>query len=222
MSNGEYHFLDLFFNPGSLAIVGVSRNPSSPNFHLVSNLVKLKFPGKIYPVNPNAEKLAGLKAYPDLKSIEGDIDLAIISVPANQVPDIVRDCIAKRVKAVSIITGGFSETGDNGKGLQGEILNLLRENGIRAIGPNALSPVNTANNFVISFSSVERMTCGTLSFIFQSGLYDPRTVATAINKIAPIPHHIQSCFLFIIQISLTDCFHRSILTIAQLLMVLLI
>ena len=173
MSNGKRHFLDLFFHPGSLAIVGVSRNPSSPNFHLVSNLVKLKFPGKVYPVNPNAEELAGLKAYPDLKSIEGDIDLAIISVPANQVPDIVRDCIAKKVKAVSIITGGFSETGDNGKGLQGEILNLLRENGIRAIGPNALSPVNTANNFIISFSSIEKMTRGTLSFIFQSGLYDP-------------------------------------------------
>ncbi|MFC1977591.1 acetate--CoA ligase family protein [Chloroflexota bacterium] len=173
MSNGKRHFLDLFFYPGSVAIVGVSRSPSSPNFHLVSNLVKLKFPGKIYPVNPNTEELAGLKAYPDLKSIEGDIDLAVISVPANKVLDIVRDCVAKRVKGISIIAGGFSETGETGKGLQGEILSLLRENGTRAIGPNALSPINASNNLVISFNPIEKLTRGKLSFIFQSGLYDP-------------------------------------------------
>jgi len=174
MSKGERHFLDLFFYPKSVAVVGASRNPDTPNFYLVPNLVKLKFPGKIYPVNPNAEEIMGLKAYPDLKSIEGDIDLVVISVPASKTLDIVRDCVAKGVKGVTLIPGGFSEAGESGRGLQDEISSLLRENGIRAIGPNALSPINTRNNFIIGFGPTEKLPRGWLSFIFQSGLYQPR------------------------------------------------
>ena len=174
MSNRKRHFLDLFFYPESVAVVGASRNPSVFNFNLVSNLVKLKFPGKIYPVNPGAEEIVGLKAYPDLKSIEGDIDLAVISVPASKALGIVRDCVAKRVKGITIIAGGFSESGTKGGRVQDEIFSLLRKNGIRAIGPNALGPINTRNNFIIAFSSAKELPRGGLSFIFQSGLYEPR------------------------------------------------
>ena len=174
MSNRKRHFLDLFFYPESVAVVGASRNPSVLNFNLVSNLVKLKFPGKIYPVNPGAEEIVGLKAYPDLKSIEGDIDLAVISVPANKTLGIVRDCVAKGVKGITIIAGGFSESGTKGGRVQDEIFSLLRKNGIRAIGPNALGPINTRNNFIIAFSSAKELPRGGLSFIFQSGLYEPR------------------------------------------------
>ena len=174
MSKGERHFLDFFFYPESVAVVGASRNPGTPNFYLVPNLVKLKFPGKIYPVNPNAEEIMGLKVYPDLKSIEGDIDLVVISVPASKTLDIVRDCVAKRVKGVTLIAGGFSETGEGGRRLQDEISSLLKENGIRAIGPNALSPINTRNNFIIGFGPTEKLPRGWLSFVFQSGLYQPR------------------------------------------------
>ncbi len=174
MSSVKNHFLDLFFYPESVAVVGASRNERSANFHLVSNPVRLGFPGKIYPVNPSAEEIAGLKAYPDLASIEGDIDLVVIAVPVNLVFDIVKDCIAKKVKGVTIIAGGFSESGARGRGAQDEMLSLLRENGIRAIGPNALSPVNSANNFIVSFGAVDRLPKGGLAFVFQSGLYEPR------------------------------------------------
>jgi len=174
MNNVKRHFLDLFFHPESVAVVGASRTMRSPNFFLVSNLVNLGFPGEIYPVNPNAKEIMGLKTYPNLKSIEDDIDLAVISVPAKITLDIVKDCVAKKVKGITIIAGGFSETGEGGKKVQDEIFSLLRDNGIRAIGPNALSPVNTANNFIIGFGPAEKMPQGGLSFIFQSGLYQPR------------------------------------------------
>jgi acyl-CoA synthetase (NDP forming) len=174
MNNVKHHFLDLFFHPESVAVVGASRTMTSPNSFLVANLVNLKFPGKVYPVNPNAREIMGLKTYPDLKSIQDDIDLAVISVPASITLEIVRDCVAKKVKGITIIAGGFSETGEGGKEVQDKILGLLRENGIRAIGPNALSPVNTANNFIIGFGPAEEMPRGGLSFIFQSGLYQPR------------------------------------------------
>jgi len=174
MSNVKQHFLEGFFNPGSVAVVGASRNMGSPNYFLVANLVNLKFAGKVYPVNPNAKEISGLKAYPDLQSIEGDIDLVVISVPARLTLDIVKDCVARKVKRITIIAGGFSEIGEEGKKVQEEIRRLLKENGIRAIGPNALSPVNTANKFIIGFGPAEEMPRGGLSFIFQSGLYQPR------------------------------------------------
>jgi acyl-CoA synthetase (NDP forming) len=168
------HFLDLFFNPKSVAIVGASRNNDTVNYFLVSNLVNLGFPGKVYPVNPNAAEIMGLKAYPRVTSIEDDVELAVISVPARITLDIVKDCVAKKVKGLTIIAGGFSEIGAEGRKIQGEIRRLLQENGIRAIGPNALSPINSANNFVIGFRPTSRLPRGGLSFIFQSGLYQPR------------------------------------------------
>ena len=174
MSNVKQHFLDKFFNPESVAVVGASRNMRSPNAFLVSNLVNLKFPGRVYPVNPSAKEIAGLKAYPDLESIEGDIDLVVISVPARLTLDIVKGCVARKVKRITIIAGGFSEIGEEGRRVQEEIRSLLKENGIRAIGPNALSPINTAKQFIIGFGPAQKMSQGGLSFIFQSGLYQPR------------------------------------------------
>ena len=173
MSSGN-HFLDSFFYPESIAVVGASQNQNTVNFYLFHNLVKLNFPGQIYPVNPNAKEIMGYKAYPNVGSIEGDIDLAVISVPANRTPGIIRDCVAKKVKMISIIAGGFSETGSKGRGVQDEILSLLKGSGIRTIGPNALSPLNAAINLLIGFGPVEKLPRGKLSFIFQSGLYQPR------------------------------------------------
>ena len=110
-----------------------------------------------------------------MQSIEDDVELAVICVPAGRTLGVVRDCVAKKVKGFSIIAGGFSEIGSDGKAAQDEIFGLVRQNGIRAIGPNALSPINTANNFYIGFGpSPDELLKGKLAFIFQSGLYQPR------------------------------------------------
>jgi acyl-CoA synthetase (NDP forming) len=172
--SAEKHFMDLFFNPKSVAVVGASRNQHTANYWLVANLVNLKYPGKIYPVNPNATEILGLKCYSSVRDIEGEVDLVAISVPAQANLNVVRDCIAKGVKCVVITAGGFSETGTNGQSLQEEIKKLLKENGIRCIGPNSLSPVNSALNFIIGFGRSYKLPKGRLSFVFQSGLYQPR------------------------------------------------
>lgn len=170
----KQHFLDLFFNPRNIAIVGASRNPLAFNFNLVGNLVKLGFSGEIYPVNPNADEILGIKAYPSLKDIEGDIDLVVSAIPARLTLDITKECVEKKVKGVVLVSGGFSEIGEQGGRMQDEIAYLLKQNGIRAIGPNALSPINSLNNLVVSFHPVEKLRRGSLSFIFQSGMYEPR------------------------------------------------
>lgn len=168
------HFLDIFFSPASVAVVGVSRDPLKLNYNLLANLVRLKFAGTIYPINPNVREIMGIKAYPKLTSVEDEVELVVCAVPAAATLDVIKDCVEKGVKGVVIVAGGFSESGDEGGKLQAEIARLLRESGIRAIGPNSLSPINTSNNLVIGFSPHEKLTRGSLSFIFQSGLYEPR------------------------------------------------
>lgn len=168
------HFLDVFFNPASVAVVGVSRNPLKVNYNLLANLVKLEFGGRIYPINPNVREILGIKAYPKLTSVEDEVELVVCAVPANATLDVIKDCVEKGVKGVVIVAGGFSEIGDEGRNLQAEIARLLRGSGIRAIGPNSLSPINTSNNLVIGFRPHEELKRGSLSFIFQSGLYEPR------------------------------------------------
>jgi len=174
MEGRREHFLEKFFNPESVAVVGASRNPFRANHHLVANLLKLGFRGKIYPVNPEAQEILGLKTYPDLKSIPDCIDLAVVAVPYNVTPRLLKDCVEKGIKRVVLVAGGFSETGEEGRRVQREMANLLKAHGVRAIGPNALSPINTSNNFAISFHPIPKMKAGGLSLIFQSGLYEPR------------------------------------------------
>ena len=168
------HFLDSFFYPSSVAIVGASRSPLTLNYNLVSNLVKLGFRGEIYPVNPNADEILGTKAYASLKDIESEIDLVVSAVPARMTLGIVKQCVEKKVKGVVLVAGGFSEANERGRRVQDEIANLLKQAGIRAIGPNALSPINSSNNLVVSFMPVEKLARGGVSFIFQSGMYEPR------------------------------------------------
>jgi len=174
MEKRENHLLEKFLHPESVAIVGASRNPLRPNHNLVANLARLGFQGKVYPVNPETDEIAGIKAYPDLKSIEGPIDLAVIAVPYDLAPRLLKESIERGIKRVTVVAGGFSETGEEGKKVQKEMARLLRENGARAIGPNALSPINAHINFAVSFFPIPRLNAGGLSFIFQSGLYEPR------------------------------------------------
>jgi len=174
MSSVKQHFMDSFLYPKSVAVVGATRDERVMSYNLLANLIEQRFNGAVYPVNPNTVEILGLKAYPNLKSIEGDVDLAVVAVSAKIVPSVIKDCVDKGVKAVAIVSGGFAEIGEEGKRMQDEVFRLLKGNGIRAIGPNALSPINTENHLAISFHLIEKMTRGKVSFIFQSGVYEPR------------------------------------------------
>jgi len=174
MTNIKDHFLYKFFNPQSVAVVGASNNPGRINRHLVSNSVNHGFKGRIYPVNPKEKEIMGLKAYASVLEIEETVDLVVIAVSNSLVPGILKDCAQKGVKRISIISGGFSETGENGAEVQSQMERLIKDNGMRVIGPNALSPLNVETGFYISFFAIQKCNPGDLSMIFQSGLYEPR------------------------------------------------
>jgi acyl-CoA synthetase (NDP forming) len=174
MDNPTDHFLHKFFYPESIALIGASNNPMRPSYNLVGNQIKLGYQGRIYPVHPTEKEILGLKAYPNVTSIGEVVDLAVIAVSYTQTPKILRECLEKGIRRVVLVAGGFSETGQEGKKNQHQMLELVRESGCRAMGPNALSPINPRHHFAISFHPIEQLKTGGLSLIFQSGLYEPR------------------------------------------------
>jgi len=163
--------LKCFFEPESVAVVGASRNPLKYGYSLLKNLLDLGFKGRIYPVNPNAEEILGLKAYPRVTAINDKLDLAIIIVPAYKVPEVMRDCAEKRVKGVVICSSGFRETGEHGKKLEDEVVAIARKAGIRVIGPNTTGILNSANNFTTSFVPLPKFKKGNVAFVAQTGLF---------------------------------------------------
>jgi acetyltransferase len=168
------HILHHFFYPQSVAIIGASTNPGRPSYHLIGNPVRLGFPGKIYPVHPTSKEFLGLRVYPSVAAIDAVVDLAVIAVPQAQTPKILQECLEKGIRRIVLVAGGFSETGEEGRKIQQEMLEMVRRSGSRALGPNALSPINPGHCFAVSFHPIEKMKIGGLSLIFQSGLYEPR------------------------------------------------
>jgi acyl-CoA synthetase (NDP forming) len=168
------HFLEHFFHPGSVAVVGATNNTFKMNFRILQNLIDLDFMGRIYPVNPHAKEISGIKVFAGLRDIPDKVDLVVSAVPASKTMDIVKDCAEIGAKHLVIITGGFSEGGAEGRALHDHMEAFTKEKGIRVLGPNTLSPVNTANRFAISFHPIKKMLRGGLSFAFQSGFYEPK------------------------------------------------
>ena len=107
-------------DPRSVAVVGASTNEKKNGGRLLRYLVENNYPGKVFPINPGASEIKGYKAYPNLRDVPEEIDLACIIVEAKHVPQVMEDCIAKGVKAAIIYSSGFAEVGDEGKKLQEE------------------------------------------------------------------------------------------------------
>ena len=130
--------IDGLFNAKSVAIVGVPRGLKTGSVFLTA-LLDQGYNGQIYPVNPRADEIAGLKAYPSVSEIPGQVDLAIVLVPQSKALDVVRECAAKGVKGAVLFTAGFSETGTKeGRVLEDEIVKIARSAGMRLIGPNGM------------------------------------------------------------------------------------
>jgi len=157
-----------FFNPESVAIVGASRQKNKVGYEILTNMIAAGYKGKIFPVNPKADAIEGLKCYPDLKSIGETPDLVIIIVPAKIVPAIMQECAKVGAKSVIIITAGFKETGKEGKELEDQIVQIARQSGIRIIGPNCLGVIAPANNLNASFGG-DLPVAGSIGYLSQSG-----------------------------------------------------
>jgi acyl-CoA synthetase (NDP forming) len=162
--------LEVFFEPKSVAIIGASRTPGKLGYNILSNLIDLGFKGKLYPVNPEATEILGLKAYPRVDLIPEDLDVVVVSTPASTVLEIMESCTRKHVKGVVIISSGFSEEGN--VELEQKLFKIAKEAGIRVIGPNTTGILNTANGFTSSFvSGLGQAKRGRVAVVAQTGVF---------------------------------------------------
>ena len=144
--------LDSFFKPESVAVVGASRDPEKLGYAVVLNLKEAGYPGRIYPINPKADEILDLQAYPSVLDVPDPIDLAVVVIPYRFVPAVLEQCGEKGVKAVVVITAGFREAGREGLEREMELVEIAKRCDLRLIGPNCLGVIDTATPLNASFA----------------------------------------------------------------------
>jgi acyl-CoA synthetase (NDP forming) len=163
--NRETH-LSAAFSPSSVAIAGVG--PITAGKWYLDSLLSSGFKGKIYPIHPSGGEMSGLKTYASIKDIPDSVDYVICCIPARFVPQLIKECAERRVKAVSLFTSGFSETGsDEGRRLEAEIVRVARVSGTRLIGPNCMGVYNPRSG--LSFVTDFPREAGGVALVCQSG-----------------------------------------------------
>ncbi|HWQ46328.1 MAG TPA: acetate--CoA ligase family protein [Longilinea sp.] len=173
--------LDTLLKPKSIAVVGASATPGKIGYTVVNNLIKEGYKGNIYPINPGAQEILGLKCYPSISAVPGTIDSAIITIPAKAVPAITEECGKKGVKSLVVITSGFSESG--AKDLEDEMVRIAHQYGIRVLGPNIVGILSNSDKMNGSFAPMLPLP-GKSSLITQSGaLLIALDMATYIRRV---------------------------------------
>lgn len=162
--------LEKLFLPRSIAVVGASRTAKKVGSMILKNIRNGNFSGQIFPVNPKADKIQGLKTYKSLLDISEDIDIALITVPSVVVPNIVRECVHKGIAFVIIISSGFKETGEEGARREAELAEIIRGSNTRIVGPNCLGIVSNVSQTNATFASSFPKD-GSIAFISQSGAF---------------------------------------------------
>jgi acetyl coenzyme A synthetase (ADP forming)-like protein len=156
--------------PASVALVGASRKPGSVGAEVLRNLVESGYRGSLYPINPGAEELQGARAFPSLAAVPGEVELAVIAVPATAVIETAREAAAKGARALVVLSAGFSETGEDGTRRERELLAVCREAGMRLVGPNCLGVLSTAADAPLNATFIpDPPPGGKVAFASQSG-----------------------------------------------------
>lgn len=162
--------LSPILRPRSIAVVGASRTAGTIGYNLVANLVAARFTGPVYPVNPKATSICSVPVFPDLESIPGPVDQAIICVPKQHVLSVTKQCAAKGIKGLVVISAGFREVGGEGVERERELTEYVRANGIRMVGPNCMGVLNTDPAVRMNGTFAPWMPdYGRIGFVSQSG-----------------------------------------------------
>ena len=160
--------LDGFFKPKAVAVVGASREEGKVGFSITMNLIRGRFPGPIYPVNPKAAEILGMKCYPDVKDLPGDADLAVLVIPPKACLPTLEACAARGIRYAIVISAGFKEVGGEGADLEKALRARVRELGIRVVGPNCLGIIDTKSCLNATFAA-GMPPVGEIGFFSQSG-----------------------------------------------------
>jgi acetyltransferase len=159
--------LHSFLNPKNVAIIGASSNPTKRGFQAIKKLQEDGFEGDIYPINPKTESILGINCFKSIKDVPCEVDFALICTPSKTLPAILEDCGAKGVKGGVVLAGGFSETGEDGKKLEKDMVDAAKRNNIRLIGPNTSGMFNLHKK--LNPAGLPGVKEGNLGVLTQSG-----------------------------------------------------
>lgn len=163
-----YQALDAIFTPKTVAVIGATEKPGSVGRTIVWNLISSPFGGTVFPVNPKRASILGIKAYPDIKSVPEQVDLAVVVTPADTVPGIIQECVDAGVRGAIIISAGFKERGAHGVELERQVLETARSGNMRLIGPNCLGVMMPRTGLNATFAGAMARP-GNVAFLSQSG-----------------------------------------------------
>lgn len=158
--------LNNLLQPKSVAIVGASAQPGKIGYTVIENLIKGGYKGKIYPINPTASEILNLPVFPNISAVPGQVDLAVITVPVKIACQVIEECGQKGIKALSVITSGFSEVGR--QDLEQEMLDIARRYGMAILGPNIVGTLSNSDKLNASFAPFLPFP-GKATLITQSG-----------------------------------------------------
>ena len=159
--------LDAVLNPSSVAIIGASASSDKIGHKILKNIVEAGFSGAVYPVNPRGGEILGLEAYPSVLDAPGDVDTAVVVVPARFVQGVMEECVQKGVKGAIIISSGFKDIGPEGAELERQVLETAARGGIRVVGPNCQGVSNPVSGFCATWPLISQV--GDVAMISQSG-----------------------------------------------------
>ncbi len=156
--------------PKSVAVIGATPSTARVGGAVLANLLSGSFPGPVFPVNRTRTSVRGVRAYPTVRDIPDEVDLAVIAVPATEIGSVLDDCMAKGVKGLVVLTAGFSETGPRGWAAERELVDAARSHGMRVVGPSALGIANTDPAVAINATLAPVLPGrGRIGFFCQSG-----------------------------------------------------
>ena len=173
--------LTKFFEPQSVAVIGASGTPHKAGNDVIQNILANDYEGQLYLVNPKGGEILGHRVYPSIQDLPGEIDQAIIILPATATPQAIRDCAAKGAQSVVLAASGFAEVDQQGEELQRETMQAIQDSGVRAIGPNTSGHTSTPHNFTSSFFPLGRIRRGNVSYIAQTGNFATHTMRYIIT-----------------------------------------
>lgn len=168
MITDHFEHLNTFFEPNGVAVIGASRDPTKLGYAVLRNTAKHGYTGPVYPVNPKADEIMGLRCYPTVLDVPHPCELAVVIAPAAATPAIVEQCGQRGIKAVIVISGGFSEAGPQGVELERQLVEIIRRYNMRLIGPNCIGIIDTHTPLDTTFVPAMPKP-GVITFLSQSG-----------------------------------------------------
>lgn len=160
---------DLFY-PRSIAVIGASGTPGKLGWNVFTNLVSHGFKGKLYPINPKAKEVHGLKAYPRISDVPEPVDVAIILVSAGMTPEVVEECCECGIRYIVVESAGFAELGESGKQIELQMKDIADKYKVRLLGPNCSGIINTHCSMVQSIGIVDALSRGNIGLVSQAGV----------------------------------------------------